>query len=293
MMLAAPMSPSDGLPWLPIMVGIALLALPGRGSRIAAVILITLGYLAAFAVGQLGVLALVPLVLLGLAGLMVRDARSRGLLIAGHVLFLILAVALRLHVVPGFANPIALDGRVSPDAIDFRMYLNLDKTLTALWIAAFVSWLKWPVRPLKEMGRGAAVGAASFAAAAVLALLLVAVRPDPKWPEGGWLWALNNLVLVCFAEEAFFRGYLQGGLFQWLEKRWSRDRAAWTSILFGAALFALAHAPSGSKMMGLTLLAGIFYGHAYQRAGLLGAITAHFVLNLLHFTLLTYPNLPG
>ncbi|MDI9654439.1 CPBP family glutamic-type intramembrane protease, partial [Burkholderia cenocepacia] len=34
----------------------------------------------------------------------------------------------------------------------------------------------------------------------------------PKWPPSGWLWLANNLLLVTLAEEALFRGYVQGGL---------------------------------------------------------------------------------
>lgn len=39
-----------------------------------------------------------------------------------------------------------------------------------------------------------------------ISLLTQYVRVDLKLPDQTWIWALNNLFFVCFAEEAFFRG---------------------------------------------------------------------------------------
>jgi membrane protease YdiL (CAAX protease family) len=47
-----------------------------------------------------------------------------------------------------------------------------------------------------------------------LALPFGKVAFAPKWPDLAWLWAINNLLIVCSTEEAVFRGYLQEGLKQ-------------------------------------------------------------------------------
>jgi len=45
-----------------------------------------------------------------------------------------------------------------------------------------------------------------------LAMSLGLIAWEPKVPSISGLWMLKNLLMVSFAEEAFFRGYLQGRL---------------------------------------------------------------------------------
>ena len=55
--------------------------------------------------------------------------------LAGHMLFIAVAAALFLHLMPGFHNPLVIPrASLSPDAVPFSMYLNLDKPLVAFWI---------------------------------------------------------------------------------------------------------------------------------------------------------------
>ncbi len=110
----------------------------------------------------------------------------------------------------------------------------------------------------------------------------------PKWPEGAWLWAINNLLIVCLTEEAVFRGYLQEGL----KRRFGERRHGEALAIAGAAtLFGLSHAAGGLGYVLLAGLAGVSYGVAYRQGGLHAAITAHFCLNLVHYGLFTYPRL--
>ena len=49
--------------------------------------------------------------------------------------FLVLAVGMITHWMPGFNNPLLLDQiRFSPDSIPFKMYLNIDKTVIGIFI---------------------------------------------------------------------------------------------------------------------------------------------------------------
>ena len=121
-----------------------------------------------------------------------------------------------------------------------------------------------------------------------LALALGMVAFAPKWPDLGWLWAVNNLLLVCLTEEALFRGYLQEGLSRWLaESRYSEVFA----IGVAGVLFGLAHFAGGWGYVLVASLAGVGYGLAYRVGGLQASVVAHFSLNLIHFTLFTYPML--
>ncbi|MDQ3511416.1 MAG: CPBP family intramembrane metalloprotease [Pseudomonadota bacterium] len=97
---------------------------------------------------------------------------------------------------------------------------------------------------------------------------------------------MNNLMMVSFVEEAFFRGFIHGGLARvWAQRRYGAEAALTT----GAILLGLAHHTSGPAMVVLAAVSGIGYGLAYRRAGLQAAVLAHAVLNLVHFAGFTYP----
>jgi membrane protease YdiL (CAAX protease family) len=98
----------------------------------------------------------------------------------------------------------------------------------------------------------------------------------------------NNLTVVALVEEALFRGYIQGGLSERLKNFPHGDKLA---LITAALLFGLMHTGLGPVWMILASLAGIGYGLAYRFGGLLAAICVHFMLNLVHFFLFTYPML--
>ncbi len=112
------------------------------------------------------------------------------------------------------------------------------------------------------------------------------VKWEPKWPHIGWLWALDNLLLVAFAEEALFRGYIQGGIVHLLNHR---PYAQWVGFIAATILFGLAHFQGGVQFMALAGIAGLGYGLAYRFGGLQSAMLTHFGLNLVQFGLFTYP----
>ena len=82
--------------------------------------------------GGIEPLALAWPALLALAALLARPSRAPA---AGHALFLVLAALLFLHWLPGFHNPqVIARAALTPDAVPFGMYLNLDKPLVAFWV---------------------------------------------------------------------------------------------------------------------------------------------------------------
>lgn len=256
--------------------------------RIRGAGLLGAGYLLAVANGSIRWPAIVPIALLVAAGYGASPQRPRQWRIAGHVVFVVAAIGLALHLLPGFENlrvigPIQLKA----DAVPFSMYLNLDKPLAGFWLL-----LVWPALCLQRGRwswlRGLLIGVAAAVVCLGTALLIGRIRLDPGFPVRGWLWAPNNLLLVCLAEEALFRGYLQEGL----ARRFADHQAGETlAIIAAASLFGLAHFAGGWEYVLVAGLAGVGYGIAYRVGGLQASVLAHFGLNLIHFTLFTYPML--
>lgn len=251
--------------------------------------LLAFGYGAALANGQLGFQAAPALLLLLAAAWAVGQDRSARLRYAGHALFVALAALLALHWLPGFHNPRVIGPeRFTPDAVPFTMYLNLDKPLIGFWLLFVLPWIR--PRHTLPASLAAGLGGLLIAVAACLsaAVLLGIVGWAPKWPPAAWLWLLNNLLLVTVAEEAFVRGYLQGGLSHLLRRHRHGD---WMALFAAAAVFGLIHAIGGWEWIALGSLAGVGYGVAYRYGGLQAAVLAHVGLNAAHFFLFTYPML--
>jgi membrane protease YdiL (CAAX protease family) len=232
--------------------------------------------------------ALAALCLLAWAGL--SAPRARPLFVA---LAALLALALSLHAVPGFRNPVRFDAlRLTPDATPFTLYLNFDKGAAGLvLLAAFgaraTSWRAFASR-LPAIGV-----AAPLTAAAAIGTALAAgyVRFEPKLPDATLAFLLANLFFTCVAEEAFFRGLIQERLMRLADARGS---AAWNGIALGvsAVLFGLAHAGGGATWMAVATVAGLGYAWTYARTRTLeGPILVHFAVNAAHFLLFTYPAL--
>lgn len=249
--------------------------------------LLSAGYVLALTYGQITAPAGIAILLLLLAGFAVHQQHIRFARYLGHAVFILLALTLALHWWPGFQNARMIDQeRFTANAVPFSMNLNLDKPLIGFWLLLVCPWI---------IGRHSLTQALKTSAQALTltaivtlggAWLLGIVEWSPKWPPQAWLWINNNLLLVTVVEEALFRGYLQGGLSRILQHLRYGEHLA---LLIAALLFGLAHWGAGWEWVLLATLAGGGYGLAYRRGGLAAAIATHFGLNLLHFSLWTYP----
>jgi uncharacterized protein len=245
------------------------------------------GYGIAFMLGHLGLPAAIVLALLGGTGFILTRKTQPLYRWIGHIVFVIIAIALFQHWIPGFHNLRVIHAeRFTPDAAPFTMYLNFDKPLIGFWLLLVFPWIR-PKHKLSVVAGSAAV-ALTLTCAVCLAIALHTgfVKWEPKWPHNGWLWALDNLLLVTFAEEALFRGYIQGGIVRSLKQR---PYAQWVGLFVATVLFGLAHFEGGIQLVALAWIAGLGYGLAYRFGGLQSAMLTHFGLNLVQFGLFTYP----
>lgn len=199
------------------------------------------------------------------------------------ILALVLALALAMHAVPGYDNPLLLkDVRLSPHSAPYTLYANFDKGVVGLVLLVLLcrrasSWRDF--------------AAASKSQALVFAGLLCGVlgtgwaigfvHPDFKLSPFLPLFAVINLLFVCVAEEAFFRGVIQEQLARYSET----IAVAVSGLLFGAA-----HLGGGWQFGVLASLAGLGYALLYSRTKRIEIpVVAHFLLNLVHFVAFTYP----
>lgn len=98
---------------------------------------------------------------------------------------------------------------------------------------------------------------------------------------------ISNLLFVCLAEEAVFRGWLYDRVL-WLVR--NRPHAGWIALIITAVIFGLAHAKGGPWLILAAGLAGLGYGYARFKTGHLeAAMLTHFALNGFHFVVMTYP----
>jgi uncharacterized protein len=213
------------------------------------------------------------------------------------VALFLLAVALSLHGVPGFRNPVAINAvRFSDDARPFTQYLNFDKGSVGLVLMALLApRLQSGDRVGRVLMRSAALAVVVAFFALSLALLLGMVRPDPKWPPQTLQFLVTNLLLTCVAEEALFRVMVQDTLARGTGAFGSSTVGPWrvraivapgvSALLFGAA-----HAGGGLSMVAVATVAGVGYAAAYQwQRRIEAAVLLHFAVNALHFLLFTYP----
>ena len=216
------------------------------------------------------------------------DPKEKGLI---GLLLAALSVLLGAHLLPGFYNLKVLDTMaISADGLPFTIYLNLDKTLVALgllgWcIPRLSTRQEWRQLLQFLLSRSLILLPPIF----ILALASGKVHWDPKLPSSTLLWMLTNLLFVCTAEEAFFRGFLQ----QQLSLLW-QNRALQKVLPLALASFfyGLSHFAGGPLYVAFVTLAGLGYGWVYQKTGCIEAsILLHFALNASHFLFFTYPSL--
>lgn len=201
----------------------------------------------------------------------------------------VLALALAMHKLPGFRNPLLLDRvLLSEGAAPFTLYANFDKgavglVLLALLCRRVTSWTE--LRAL--LRRTAPVLLLTVAATLGLGLALGVVSLDAKLPQHALLFITVNLLFTVVAEEAFFRGFLQARLAGALARfRWG----PWLAVLVSALLFGAAHLGGGVRYGILAAIAGLGYAWAYQRTQRIeAAILVHIALNAVHFIGFTYP----
>ncbi|MDN2663767.1 CPBP family intramembrane metalloprotease [Psychromonas sp. 14N.309.X.WAT.B.A12] len=214
--------------------------------------------------------------------------------------FIVTGVALALHFLPGFNNlPIIINEQISKDAITYTLYANVDKGIAGLLLTAYFfkklnksdtsqSYINTLCINWQSAKQPILVIISTIVVTLTLALLLELVDFNPKVPDFWFEFIAINLLFTCVAEEALFRGILQTKLSQ----RLSHTRLSIFSPMLVACVFAAAHFMGGLNYVLVSAVAGFGYGYIFYKTQCLEwAILCHWLLNLCHFFLFTYPML--
>ncbi|WP_306521665.1 CPBP family intramembrane glutamic endopeptidase [Rheinheimera sp.] len=217
---------------------------------------------------------------------LLKDGQKRWQKVVRHSGVILLSLALSLHLVPGFDNWQLLNQvQLSAQSRPFSLYLNLDKPLVFFLLLLLLPDLTGRYRlNFSATIKLLLISLLAISVISALAVLAGFVALEWKIPHWWWLFACNNLLFTCVVEEAFFRGYLQRLL--------SQKTGAVVAMVLVALLFGLAHLGGGWLYALLATGAGLFYGYLYWRSGsLLVAVAGHFMVNIVHLFVLTYPAL--
>ena len=253
---------------------------------------LTLAIAHAYAIGIVSVVGAAAIAFFGL----LCYAHSRETLSPLKVLLalatFVFSLALMAHVVPGFSNTLIVrDAVLTPGAMPYTLFMNLDKGQIGLFLLAFGPPLIASRQDWMAMLTTAVPGAlALIMVLMACALLIGQVRLEPKWPGFLPFWLWSNLLFTCAAEEALFRGVIQ----RQLQGR-APAGVSGRSIggLIGAALiFGAVHYAGGVWSVVLATIAGLGYGWVFWRTNRLEAsILTHFLVNTAHILGFTYPAL--
>lgn len=240
---------------------------------------------------------LTPLALIGLGlfclcaylGRLSQPHKAQRILFS--ILAAVLALALAMHRLPGFNNPVIISKLIlSSGAPAFTQYANFDKGAAGLLLLAFMCRR---TKSLAELGKLLKqtwpVAAITGIAVLGLGMLVGYVQPDFKIPQITPLFLVVNVLFAVIAEEVFFRGFLQDRLGVALAGfRYGKQIA----LLCSALLFGLVHVAGGPTFVLLATLSGLGYAYAYHVTQRIEApIVVHFALNVVHFVGFTYPHL--
>ena len=215
--------------------------------------------------------------------------KRRALSVASFSLLFILSVLFLIHKVPGFKNTELLAPMTLGHAAgEYYLRMALDKPLFALVILAAGLIAIPSIRPQEIIAKTVQPMFVTLGVVLGVGLLAGFIAWDPKMPPELMLWAGSNFFFTCLAEEIFFRGLIQERAQQLLSKV---NYGPLIAVTLTAALFGVSHAAGGAVYVLMVFLAGLGYGWTYYRTrSIIAATGVHFVLNITHLLLFTYPH---
>lgn len=277
-------STQEMLVFLPVILALVLMPFISRKTVLT---LVAFSNVLALVSGIVTLVGIASVAMLFIVMKWASTAQSRGHSAIANVVIFSLCLLFMLHLMPGVFNPLLVESLIISDgAIPYTKHVNFDKAMLAIALLLFIV----PTAKRVKAGTLLTVVVTTFFFSTVVFIYATSVQFvnfDPKVSSILPGWALTNLFLTCFAEEAVFRGFIQQKVAEaTTDKRWG---GAFT-VLFSGLFFGLVHVAGGTTYMVLASVMGCAYAYAYQATrNIYVPISMHFLFNLAHFSLFTYP----
>ena len=198
------------------------------------------------------------------------------------------------HRLPYFKNILLYDSVLLDDSSSpFSLKINFDKPLLCL---LFLNYYEQDNPKLSYLSFKKTIQICFLAIISLIlpAYILGYIKLSVKVPEIFKSWILLNFITIC-AEEIFFRGFLQTYIWQLFDKSknlFCQSYSKYLSLFATSILFGLSHYQGGLNLIMLSFVAGIYYGLAFIITSRIeSSIVVHFVVNLCHILLFSYPAL--
>jgi len=252
-----------------------------------------IAYVLALQAGIAEWISLIPVLILCFCHYFLKRDLAKGPRFLFFCVALGVSLALSFHFLPGFHNwKLVSDLCLSPGAYPYNLWLNFDKPFIGLFALAFsIPLLSSKAEMLRVLKISIPTSIVGILVLIGISLSCHLVAWDPKIPTIFFLWFFDNLIFVSIPEEAFFRGFIQRGIFQWFG---STSMAGAASIFITSILFTLLHLiwVANLPFLSLVFVASMIYGTIYQMTKSIEAsILCHFGLNVVHFLFFSYPAL--
>lgn len=238
-------------------------------------------------------MALIPIAILFFCQEVMRYNVYKPLRFLLFGIVVIVSLALAFHFLPGFNNwNIVKDIQLSPNALPYSFYFNFDVPCIGIFVLALsLPLITEKARFIKMLKITLPVTLVGILLLIAISLKIGMIRWDPKIPVIIFPWLFANFLFVSIPEEAFFRGFIQRELYLWFGKS---TLSAVGSVLITSVFFVLLHLiwVGSFPFLCLVFLASVIYGTVYQMTkSIESSILCHFLFNVTHFLLFTYPAL--
>ena len=209
----------------------------------------------------------------------------------GFAILYLISVLLALHLFPGFHNyNIIKNIQLTDNSMNYSLYLNFDKAMAGFIILTFQKDLINSFSQLIKVFKKTAVyGLITITTVLALSYITGYIEFAPKLPWFIGYFILANLFFTCITEELFFRKLIQDNI----KKVFFTNRySASIAIFISGLIFGSFHIAGGMNYFFLAAVSGSFYSLIYESSSKIeSSIMIHFILNLTHILLFSYPGL--
>ena len=210
-----------------------------------------------------------------------------------QLIWFVLSTGLIIHKLPGYQGLlIAENVALKAGSLPASFYLNVDKALFSWSALCFVPLFKrsFALNTQVRWWKPALLVPCGISAVVMIAVSTGIVTWQVAVPAWFPLLALSNLINTCVAEELLFRGLLFKFVTNKLPATLSSTTRNLLVLTITSAVFGLAHFAGGTSYMIVATVAGLLYGAVYMLTGrIVFAVLTHWLLNITHMLVLTYP----